>query len=290
MSESLATFPERRRTPRTKVAEIAYFSMGPENGGVVLDVSDGGLAFRAVVPVQTAVSIHFHLSLRGHSRMDGVGDVMWTNETRNVCGLKFTSLSRGAREKLGNWINQPQMPVAARTGAISRIPQIKSPISPSGPAVTNGKRVSAVSRPAASYLSVPRLSISPLSIPKTRSIWRESSFLWIMSGILGAALLSMVFLHGVRVAKSRMVPAAESSVDSSGNSSLNSGPQASPPILNPSLPSSVSDSPRANGAAAQSPETDDASGTALQRAAAGQSELVAARAYLRRTDDSGGKG
>ena len=84
--------------------------MGPENGGLVLDVSDGGLSFHAVAPVQRAETIHFLLSLRGHSRIEGAGEVVWTNEMRTVCGLRFTSLSSGAREHLNNWTNQSRLP------------------------------------------------------------------------------------------------------------------------------------------------------------------------------------
>ena len=48
---SFAVKPDRRHSPRTKLVEIAYIGMGPENGGLVLDVSDGGLSFHAVAPV-----------------------------------------------------------------------------------------------------------------------------------------------------------------------------------------------------------------------------------------------
>src|ERR1700720_1314211 len=100
------TIPDRRQTPRTKLVEIAYIGMGPENGGLVLDVSDGGLSFHAVAPVQPAEKIKFLLSLRGHSRIEGAGEVVWTNPMGTVCGMKFTSLSVGALEYLNNWTNQ----------------------------------------------------------------------------------------------------------------------------------------------------------------------------------------
>src|ERR1700680_3510057 len=88
--ESSGTTPDRRQAPRTKLVEIAYIGMGPENGGLVLDVSDGGLSFHPVPPVKPAETIRFLLSLRGHSRIEGAGKVVWTNELRTVCGLRFT--------------------------------------------------------------------------------------------------------------------------------------------------------------------------------------------------------
>src|ERR1700739_1306215 len=98
MREFTATQADRGEAPRTKLVEIAYIGMGPENGGLVLDVSDGGLSFHAVAPVRQDETIHFLLSLRGHSRIEGVGEVVWTNEMKKVCGLRFTSLAAGARE------------------------------------------------------------------------------------------------------------------------------------------------------------------------------------------------
>jgi hypothetical protein len=50
MRASPVVTPDRRQTPRTKLVEIAYIGMGPENGGLVLDVSDGGLSFHGTCP------------------------------------------------------------------------------------------------------------------------------------------------------------------------------------------------------------------------------------------------
>jgi hypothetical protein len=51
-SDSSSKAAERRQNPRTKLVEIAYIGMGPENGGLVLDVSEGGLSFHSVAPIQ----------------------------------------------------------------------------------------------------------------------------------------------------------------------------------------------------------------------------------------------
>ena len=130
--ESSLSQPDRRQTPRTKLEEIAYIGMGPENGGLVLDVSDGGLSFHSVAPVQPAETIHFLLSSRGQNRIEGAGEVVWTNEMRTVCGLRFTSLSSGAREYLDNWTNQSRMSAPAREEAVSLAP----PRSPANRGVT----------------------------------------------------------------------------------------------------------------------------------------------------------
>ena len=140
---------DRRQTPRTKLVEIAYIGMGPENGGLVLDVSDGGLSFHAVAPVKPAETIHFLLSLRGHSRIEGAGEVVWANELRTICGLRFTSLSAGAREHLNNWTTQSRMPAAARAKPVSSAPPAppqteESPASLASQSATNSAPVFAI--------------------------------------------------------------------------------------------------------------------------------------------------
>ncbi len=115
--ESFEMAAERRAGPRTKLVDIAYIGMGPENGGLVLDVSDGGLSFHAVAPVQPAEKIKFLLSMRDHNQIEGAGEVVWTNVPGTVCGMKFTSLSVGALEYLNNWSNQTRTAEPAESAA-----------------------------------------------------------------------------------------------------------------------------------------------------------------------------
>ena len=301
MSESSATPSDRRQAPRTKLAEIAYLGMGPENGGVVLDVSDGGLSFHAVATVEPAQTVRFLLSLRGHSRIEGAGEVVWTNQTRTVCGLKFTSLSSGAREYLNDWTNQSRMPAAARKENVAPTPQ---PVS----------ALSAASRSEAlPVFAIPPAAEPALSIPETSKLWQQPVFFWTLFGVLAATLVVSAFLYGVHVGRSEVSSAAQSVP----NTTSQIGPPALPltPVPASSAAtddhSSASDMPAVPTGATSSPKpalvntskAEDISGnteqrpgaegnsaaTAEQRAElqleAGKSELAAAQAYL-----SGAKG
>ena len=204
MREYSVKTSDRRQTPRTKLVEIAYIGMGPENGGLVLDVSDGGLSFHSVAPVRKSETIDFLLSLRGHSRIEGSGEVVWTNDMRTVCGLRFTSLSTGAREYLNNWTNQSRMAVAARKKAESLAPPISaqrqnSPASLATQTDTEAKSAFANPSDAEDYLSEPTV----------RSLWREPVFFWIMFGILCTVLAVTAFVYGVRVGKSELSSVAQ---------------------------------------------------------------------------------
>lgn len=252
MRASSQAIPDRRQTPRTKLAEIAYIGMGPENGGLVLDVSDGGLSFHAVAPVRKDETINFLLSLRGHSRIEGAGEVVWTNEMKTVCGLRFTSLSAGAREHLSNWTNQTRMPAAALETPLSvaptEIPQTEE--SPAPLPVQTLMEVEPV-------FAIPPIAKSYLSEPAARSLWGLPLFLWITAGILGSAFAVTVFIYGVRVGKSKSPHAAEQfvavpdsqarpqiteSVGTSDSASASDAPSV--PAVTPALPS---EAPTARG-------------------------------------------
>jgi hypothetical protein len=248
MRASSQAIPDRRQAPRTKLVEIAYIGMGPENGGLVLDVSDGGLSFHAVAPVAKAETINFLLSLRGHSRIEGAGEVVWTNEMKTVCGLKFTSLSAGAREHLSNWTNQTHLPTAVG-GEVSSAarPSIAIPEEATAPLpVQTLMEVEPV-------YAIPPASEFYLSQPAGKSWWRESAMYWILFGVLCFALAVTVFVYGVRVGKSEVQTTAHSVLLPGAQS----GPQTTEPAADPAS-STASDAPSV-GSPTPAPQSDAAS-------------------------------
>ena len=109
-SSPAATSPERRRNPRTPLENLAYIHMEPDSGAIVLNVSEGGLGFHAVAPVVQTGAIRLWLSLRSNERVEAVGELAWTDETRKTGGLRFTSLSQGALDQIRRWVGQAAEP------------------------------------------------------------------------------------------------------------------------------------------------------------------------------------
>jgi PilZ domain len=288
MRESSVKNSERRQTPRTKLVEIAYIGMGPENGGLVLDVSDGGLSFHAVAPVQPAGTITFLLSLRGHSRIEGAGQVVWTNEMRTVCGLRFTSLSSGAREHLNNWTNQSRRPAAPREKAVSPAPP--APAQKEEPPVLLASQSAIPSDPVFAIPPAPEFYLSETA---ASSPWQGPLFFWTTLGLLGAVLSMAGYIYGFHVGKSEISSVARPAANPAG--------QTGPPILAPaplppspvatgtrpvptgaravpgnasSVASNVRSVPNAaasvpSGAFVNASKTDDTSGSAAKRIGAG---------------------
>jgi hypothetical protein len=105
-----ANMPERRRTARTSLDEIVYVDMGPGNGGVVLNVSEGGLAFCAAIPIRQPGVIQFSLLVKGKGRVASSADVVWTDKRQRTCGLRFTPSFEQSGVLLRHWTDPSYCP------------------------------------------------------------------------------------------------------------------------------------------------------------------------------------
>jgi len=103
--------PERRQTPRTTMERHAYINIEPNNGGIVLNVSSGGLCFHSFDPVKRNGTIRFWFSDHDQ-RIEADGELAWMDETQKG-GLRFLALPPEAREQIRNWLSQPRMPLDA---------------------------------------------------------------------------------------------------------------------------------------------------------------------------------
>ncbi len=113
---------DRRVHARRSVRSLAYVELGEGNGGIVLNVSEGGIAVQAVMSLlgDELPAVRVQLS---HSKksIEGRGRISWTSGLRKTAGLEFVGLSPEARSLLREW-------VAMETPAGEFIEEITSPI------------------------------------------------------------------------------------------------------------------------------------------------------------------
>jgi hypothetical protein len=106
---------ERRQTPRTTIAGHAYVNIEPNNGGMVLNVSDGGLCFHSFDPVQRNGKVRFWFA-GNNRRIEADAALAWTDETHKG-GLRFTALPAEAREQIRKWMIESATPLPAGEGS-----------------------------------------------------------------------------------------------------------------------------------------------------------------------------
>jgi len=96
---------------------LAYINIEPNNGGIVLNVSDEGLCFHSIAPVVPNGRFRFSL-LEQNRRIDACGELAWTDEIQKIGGIRFTTLTTDAREQIQDWLSQPGAPVEEKTSTL----------------------------------------------------------------------------------------------------------------------------------------------------------------------------
>ncbi|MGH9734557.1 MAG: TonB family protein [Candidatus Acidiferrales bacterium] len=99
---------ERRRSARRDVKSLAYIDLGNDTGGIVLNISEGGLAVHSAVALtpRDLPSISFQLP-NSSDWVAGGGDIVWLDASRKEAGVRFAALPDGARAYIRNWIASP---------------------------------------------------------------------------------------------------------------------------------------------------------------------------------------
>ncbi len=109
--------PNRRICPRRKSDQITFVELGPENGGILIDLSEGGLSFQGVVALQKDGFLRLNFKLPGSTTaIETTGKVVWSNESGKGGGLRFVNLNSRFRQQIQDWISgEVSSPVDADT-------------------------------------------------------------------------------------------------------------------------------------------------------------------------------
>jgi hypothetical protein len=92
----------RRQYRRKTLNPLPYINLPSGNGGLVLDISEQGLRFRAIAPLEKSGPIPF--SFKSNSNLiAGTGELVWFDETKKTGGLRFTQLPYEALEQIRKW-------------------------------------------------------------------------------------------------------------------------------------------------------------------------------------------
>jgi hypothetical protein len=104
-AEFQPAFPERRRVPRQLVS-FAYIELDENNAGVVLNITERGLAVQALVSllIEDRPKIRFQF-LHSSTWVETKTRIAWSTESTKVAGLEFVDLSPGGRSQIRAWLS-----------------------------------------------------------------------------------------------------------------------------------------------------------------------------------------
>lgn len=101
---SSPTGTERRVRARRRMDGLAYVDFGPDNGAILIDLSEGGLGFHSVAPVTLDQAVLLKFKLPGSAGfIESYAEVAWLNETGKGGGLRFVEMKPELREQIGVW-------------------------------------------------------------------------------------------------------------------------------------------------------------------------------------------
>src|ERR1700730_11568810 len=101
---------ERSQFPSIKLDQLVYVELESGNGGMMLSVSEEGFSFRAVTPVRANGIIRFSFIINGSEKLEGHGNIEWTQDDGKVAGLQFTEVTPQFQNALRTWLSQLSAP------------------------------------------------------------------------------------------------------------------------------------------------------------------------------------
>ena len=102
MNHELA--PDRRHSLRQRVNTQAFASFDGVTGGMILDLSEEGMAMQSLAPLAAHSILPLHLSLgEPTAYLETTGYVAWADALGRA-GVRFSELPDAARERLRDWL------------------------------------------------------------------------------------------------------------------------------------------------------------------------------------------
>src|ERR1700719_741531 len=113
MPDSLPRMPpkgpltiERRQNPRHPVRPTEYIEIGDSNGGIILDISESGMAVASAQALVANQTLLFRFQLpRSNEIIETSGKINWIGETKKRAGVRFVDLPLAARKQIQKWID-----------------------------------------------------------------------------------------------------------------------------------------------------------------------------------------
>ena len=95
-----------RAHARRRMLPIAYVELGQENGGILLNLSEGGLAVRSALPLGSRefTGIRFQAPA-SQAWLTASGRMVWLNDSKKEGGIQFTQLPATARQQIHKWVS-----------------------------------------------------------------------------------------------------------------------------------------------------------------------------------------
>jgi outer membrane biosynthesis protein TonB len=143
---------ELRQHTRRKLAGMAYVELTQDNGGILLNLSEGGFAIQSALVLSSREfpELRFQLpNMRGW--LTGSGRVVWMSESKKEAGIQFLDLHEHARAQVRAWVSNDGLDesAAVQAGVQTYPSEVSGDARHSEPPMNGGKTTWETGRPGA---------------------------------------------------------------------------------------------------------------------------------------------
>jgi PilZ domain len=97
--------PEKRRFVRKRTDQLLYAEFGPDNGSILLNLSEEGCSFQSIAPVRVD-RLRFSFSVGDGKKLEGDGQMVWSDTSKKTGGLRFLNPSAKLQEQVREWLEE----------------------------------------------------------------------------------------------------------------------------------------------------------------------------------------
>jgi len=97
--------PDKRRFVRKRTDQLLYAELGPDNGGILLNLCEEGCSFQSIAPVR-GEQVRFAVSVGDGWKLEGEGRMVWSDATKKTGGLRFLNPSQELQEQVREWLKE----------------------------------------------------------------------------------------------------------------------------------------------------------------------------------------
>ena len=117
---------ERRLHARRQDIALAYVEIGESNGGIILNISEGGLVLTAAEPLPDDCLPLMRFQLPGSNDwIEASGEIAWISESKREAGMRFVDISEDARNRIKSWMPSESPAAPSRLGASETFGEMK---------------------------------------------------------------------------------------------------------------------------------------------------------------------
>jgi hypothetical protein len=95
--------PDKRRFVRKRTDQLLYAEFGPDNGSILLNLSEEGCSFQSMAPVREE-QLRFSVSVGDGRKLESDGEMVWSDTAKKIGGLRFVNPSEELREQVREWL------------------------------------------------------------------------------------------------------------------------------------------------------------------------------------------